>query len=266
MRTDRQVRLSFFERCADCSLAVGARRPVLPLGRTLARVPHRNSAVNQKNQLIATARTRVAVLEDRAKGGVCPTCQQALPPPGPETEAELETATAALGALLAETGGGQLDLDLERRVGALIDETTIPKYVDLYRQLSRVRMMQYERGRRQAEIRDQMQGHSAATVRTVVERARALESGISVLRTAETKNARRVGAFVEVPVCVAARRPTRFGVAAPRYPKSRRATARMPPSWRVCCSARGDHQVRGSGRPSEIPSSTHRGGQTLLLI
>jgi hypothetical protein len=106
---------------------------------------------------------------------VCPTCEQLLPPPGPETEAELETAKGELSALLAETGGGQLDLELERRVGALIDETTIPKYVDLYRQLSRVRMMQYERGRGQAEIRDRMQGHSAATVRTVVERARALE-------------------------------------------------------------------------------------------
>jgi len=173
-------------------LASGWRSPAsVVLGRTLSRVQDRNSAVNEKNQIIATARTRVTVLEDRAKGGVCPTCEQLLPPPGPETEAELETAKGELSALLAETGGGQLDLELERRVGALIDETTIPKYVDLYRQLSRVRMMQYERGRGQAEIRDRMQGHSAATVRTVVERARALESGISVLRAAEAKNARR---------------------------------------------------------------------------
>ena len=54
-----------------------------PLRRALARVQARNSSVNQRNAEIAAARAKVAVLEDRTRGGACPTCGQDLPPAGP---------------------------------------------------------------------------------------------------------------------------------------------------------------------------------------
>lgn len=167
----------------------------VPLGQALAEVQARNSAVNQRNVEISTARTRVSVLEDRARGGACPTCGQPLPAPGPEVELELTAARASLQELLAETGGGTLDLNLERRIGAFIDEVTVPRYVEASRKLTHLHILQYERRQRCDQIRERMQGDSAPSIRVLASRAKALETAIGELRKSENKNARRAEAL-----------------------------------------------------------------------
>ena len=162
-----------------------------PLRRALAQVQARNSSVNKRNVEIAGARARVAVLEDRTRGGACPTCGQELPPVGLEIEGELTAARDALEELLRETGGGTLDLDLERRIGAFIDDTTVPRYVESYAKLTRLQILQYERRQRRSQIQERMQGDSAPNIRAVAARSKALESGIGELRKSETKNTKR---------------------------------------------------------------------------
>jgi len=163
----------------------------LPLRRALTEVQARNSAVNQRNAEILAARTRVAVLEDCARGGPCPTCGQALPPPGPEVDLELKAARTALQELLTETGGGNLDLDLERRIAAFVDEATIPRYVEASRKSTHLEILQYERKQRRDQIRERMQGDSAPSIRALAARSRLLETAIGELRKSETKNMRR---------------------------------------------------------------------------
>ena len=168
-----------------------------PLRRALDLVQTQNSSVNERNAEIAAARAKVALLEDQARGGTCPTCGQTLPPAGPGVEAQLTGARAALQELLKETGGGLLDLDLERRIRAFIDEATIPKYVDAYRRLTHLQILQYERRQRRGQIRERMQGDSAPDIRSLAARSKGLEAGIGELRKAEAKNARRADSLAK---------------------------------------------------------------------
>jgi DNA sulfur modification protein DndD len=164
---------------------------VTPLSRVLFEIRARNSAITGHNRTIEQARTQVTLLQNQLAGGECPTCHQLLPSPGPIVEEQLHVSEKQLAQLLEETGGGVLDLELERRVSSLIDETTIPAYIKTQRDLAQLRFLQYERTRRHGEIRDRMQGHSAATVRVLADRAQALEDAIEELTEGEKRNARR---------------------------------------------------------------------------
>lgn len=162
-----------------------------PLRKVLNEVRHANSEVVRRSQTITRARERVATLEDQFRGGTCPTCNQPLPAPGAETEAELQEARTELTRLLAETSGGTVDLERERRLGALIDDETIPRYVSQHRRLSRIRMQQYERQQRVDAIKGRLQGNSASEIRTVALRARTLETSLQDLRKASEKAIKR---------------------------------------------------------------------------
>jgi DNA repair exonuclease SbcCD ATPase subunit len=115
------------------------------LQEALERVQSINSRFQQHESDISTARTRVAVLEDRLRGGDCPTCNQPLPPPSAETSADLEQAKADLARLLEASGGGVLDLHQERRIAALVDTRTIDEYRSKHRRLGEIQVLQYER-------------------------------------------------------------------------------------------------------------------------
>jgi len=160
------------------------------LAEKLAEIRKHNSAVERRNQSILAARNRVTALEDRARGGICPTCKQQLQPPSNDTEQELIVAREELQTLLDETGGGSLDLDLERRIAALVDRETAPRYLEKHGRLVRVQMLQYERKQRLGEIGDRLQGHEAADIRALGTLARQLETAIEGFRAAQNKNER----------------------------------------------------------------------------
>jgi DNA sulfur modification protein DndD len=153
-----------------------------PLRRVLAEVQERNSKVVQHDQQIAAARIRIAVLEDRSRGGTCPSCEQPLPPPDAKTAIELDEARSELARLIKETGGGTVDLDLERRVTSLIDVNTIPQYVLSQRKLEDLRMVQYQRRLNLDQIADRLRGHKVADIRALGQRNKALESALKEFR------------------------------------------------------------------------------------
>ena len=78
------------------------------------------------------------------------------------------------------------------RIGAFIDDTTVPRYVESYTKLTRLQILQYERRQRRGQIQERMQG-DRPNIRSVAARSKALETGISELRKSEAKNARRAG-------------------------------------------------------------------------
>ena len=103
-------------------------------------------------------------------------------------------AEAELAELLESTGGGTLNLELERRLSALVDEQTIPHYLESHERLDSVRMLQYERQQRIDGINDRLQGHSAANIWALANQSKALESAIDAIRQAQLKNTRRADA------------------------------------------------------------------------
>jgi DNA sulfur modification protein DndD len=159
-----------------------------PLERRLSLVALHNSAVAEHNQRIEQVRSRVSALEDTTKGGVCPTCSQALPPPSDQTAQDLHAARGELESLMQETGGGSMDLPLERKLGSLIDKSTIPTYLDKYDRLANIQMIQYERRQRLDSISDRLKGHSAADIRALGTKAASIEKATEELRRAQDEN------------------------------------------------------------------------------
>ena len=170
------------------SLAAG------PLQAALDRVRDQNSAFQRNQQDIERTRLRITLLEDRARGGKCPTCGQQLPPPSPSTSEELDEARAGLRRLLDEAGG-ELDLASERRLTQLVDTKTIPQMLERYRRIAEIQMLQYERKQSLEAIGDRLQGHSAADIRVLGQRNRDLEAAIEEIRTAERSAEQRAGAI-----------------------------------------------------------------------
>ncbi len=167
------------------SLAVG------PLSEALDRVRKANSQYAANSQSIADAKTRVAVLEDRARGGDCPTCSQPLPPPDEETSQQIAEAKAEYDRLKADAGSGTLDLQLERRVSALVDDKSIPQYCRLQRRLSELQVVQYERKMALEAINDRLKGNKAADVRALGAKNKKLEAAAAALDDAQQKNEQR---------------------------------------------------------------------------
>jgi DNA sulfur modification protein DndD len=164
---------------------------VKPLTNALREVQSRNSDAQKHNQRIGDLRTRVAVLEDSARGGTCPTCGQTLPEPGPQTVEALAKAREDLADLLASIGGGQIDLELERRLTTLVDEQTVPRYMEKHHDLVKLQLLQYERKQRLEGISDRLQGHSAADIRALAKRSKQIDDAIATIRDTQAKNAAR---------------------------------------------------------------------------
>lgn len=161
------------------------------LHEALERVQLSNSRFQQHESAIVTARTRVAVLEDRMRGGSCPTCDQALPPPAPETFSDLERAKDDLAKLLEESGGGVLDLAQERRISALLDVRTIHEYQAKHRRLGEVQVLQYERKQALSAIADRLQGHKSADIRALGQQDKAIDVAIAGINNAREANEKR---------------------------------------------------------------------------
>jgi DNA sulfur modification protein DndD len=172
-------------------LSSGWKALALPqLAAALGEVQTQNSEFQRHQKRIGDAQTRVEVLKDRAKGGKCPTCKQALPPPGKGAAKELSDAENELETILAETGGGRLDLERERRIGALIDRSTIDQYRKRHQRLTELQLLQYERKQTLESINDRLQGHSAADIRALGFKNKELEQAIEGIRKALEENDR----------------------------------------------------------------------------
>jgi DNA sulfur modification protein DndD len=168
------------------------------LQEALERVQSINSRFQQHESDISTARTRVAVLEDRLRGGDCPTCNQPLPPPSAETSADLEQAKADLARLLEASGGGVLDLHQERRIAALVDTRTIDEYRSKHRRLGEIQVLQYERKQALAAISDRLRGHRAADIRALAQQEKEIDVAIRGIRHArETVEKQAKDVYVE---------------------------------------------------------------------
>lgn len=161
---------------------------VRPLLEALTKVQDQNSRFQANERAINEARTRVAVLEDRARGGICPSCDQPLPPPDDATAHQLAEAQERLDALRAAAGGGTLDIQLERRITALVDERTIGEYTRKHRRLTDLQILQYERKQRLDNINDRLQGSSAADIRVLGQQSQTLEEAITTLEGAQVQN------------------------------------------------------------------------------
>jgi len=158
---------------------------VPPLEQRAADIESRNSKAQAEQARVNDARTRVAVLEDRLRGGVCPACKQDLPAPDASTAGQLAQAKHDLDDLLAQTGG-TVDLALERKVRGLIDRSTPTRYTDLQKRLNELRALQYQRQRNLDGIKDRLQGHDAAEIRGLGQRRTRIEaSAKSLVRTLE---------------------------------------------------------------------------------
>jgi DNA sulfur modification protein DndD len=93
--------------------------------------------------------------------------------------------------LRAKAGGGRLDLALERRISALLDEQTVPAYQRKQRRLNELQILQYERKQALEAISDRLQGNKAADIRALALKSRALESAIGSIEKSQRNNERR---------------------------------------------------------------------------
>lgn len=147
------------------------------LDRALQRVIDRNDAAQNQQKDIQTARDRVDVLQKQIKGGICPTCKQELPPPDAATQQALAEAEAELQRLRDAAGDGP-DLQLERRIHALVDTTTIAAYQEKQAQLNKILSTQFDRNRRLTTIKDRLKDNNAAAIRQLAHDQEQLESVI----------------------------------------------------------------------------------------
>src|SRR5207244_2154098 len=90
--------------------------------------------------------------------------------------------------VLEKTGGGKLDLELERRIATLVDTTTIEEYRKKQRQLTELRLLQYERKQQLEAIGDRLRGHKAADIRALGLRNQELEQSIERIQGAIKDN------------------------------------------------------------------------------
>jgi DNA sulfur modification protein DndD len=150
-----------------------------------------NNTAHQQLEHVRSLETQLAVLEDRAKGGTCPTCHQELPPPDEATESEIERVKTDLAKLQTEGGGVALDLARERRVRSLLDAMTPSRYREKQDRLNEHLMLQYERKQSLDAISDRLAGHKAADIRQLGVRSQELDRTIESLKDALGKNAKR---------------------------------------------------------------------------
>jgi DNA sulfur modification protein DndD len=155
---------------------------VAPLTRALEETRIANTAAQRDHDAVEAMRRRVALLEDRVRGGACPTCGQALLPPEDGTLAELESSRSELRSLLEASAGGEVDLERERRLASLVDGHTADAYRDKYERLNRLQMLQYERQQALASIVDRLKGHEAADIRALGQRLGVVERAIEQAR------------------------------------------------------------------------------------
>lgn len=150
-----------------------------PLSLALSQVQTANSRAQQEQGDIQDARLQVKVLEDRVKGGMCPSCHQPLPPPDSATESELAETREHLSELLASNGGGVVDLARERRLTALVDLTTAKGFKDKNDRLNELATLQYERKMGMTAIAERLKGHKAADIRSLGQQLSRTDSAIS---------------------------------------------------------------------------------------
>ena len=153
-----------------------------PLSTALDDVKRTNTRAQQEQVRIQSIRTRVALLEDRMKGGTCPSCGQILPAADEDTGSELTAARASLDEVLQASGGGEVDLAGERRLNALVDRKTASAYRESQNRRDEIAMLQYERRRQLAAIADRLQGHHAADIRALGQRLVTVEKAINKAR------------------------------------------------------------------------------------
>ena len=138
------------------------------------------------NKLSAESQTKVKLLEQRIVRGSCPTCEQALPPPDSTTQDRLDEAKSEVVRLEEASGGGKLELQLERQLVALVDNESIAQYSALHRRLQRQKMLEYDLKRSVETIKDRLKGHNLSDIRILAEEAHQLESAIEELRKAKS--------------------------------------------------------------------------------
>jgi DNA sulfur modification protein DndD len=147
------------------------------LRTTLERVQQANNNAEERQSAVRKARDQVEVLREQIQGGVCATCHQALPPPDQSTRLALADAEAELERLGATTTEGP-NLQLERKVSALIDATTIERYQEKQSQLNALLSAQFERNRRLGALKDRLKDNSAAKIRALGDEQENLEGVI----------------------------------------------------------------------------------------
>ncbi|GIL29183.1 AAA family ATPase [Actinocatenispora comari] len=147
------------------------------LTAALQRIEERNDQAQQRQKAIQTARDRVDVLQKQIQGGICPTCHQELPPPDDATRRTLARAEDEL-ARLKGAGGDQADIQLERRVRALIDTRTLPAFHRAQEQLNGIVSAQFTRNRRLSTIKDRLKDNDAARIRKLAHDQQQLEDAI----------------------------------------------------------------------------------------
>ena len=105
------------------------------------------------------------------------TCHQPLPPPDESTQRQLEDAEQELKNLGAESADGP-DLTLERRINALIDQTTVERYQEKQEQLNAVLSAQFDRNRRLNALKDRLKDNNAAAIRSLGDQQERLDGVI----------------------------------------------------------------------------------------
>jgi len=167
-----------------------------PVQEALNLVREQNSAYQSRIDDIAEARNRVAVLEERTRGGVCPTCDQPFLPPDDATAQQLEQVQERLNDLEASTGGGSFDLERERKLSGLLDHHTPGVYRSLHERVTDLEVRQYERKRRLDGISDRLLGSSSSNIRVLEQRRKSLEDAIEGIEEAQVENEDRAAKIV----------------------------------------------------------------------
>ena len=159
-------------------LTGGWRAPAtLKLLEALERVQAQNNAAQDRQRAVQEARARVDVLREQMRGGKCMTCHQPLPPPDESTWPQLEDAEQELQNLGEESANGP-DLTLERRINALIDQTTVERYQEKQEQLNAVLSAQFDRNRRLNALKDRLKDNNAAAIRSLGDQQERLDGVI----------------------------------------------------------------------------------------
>lgn len=115
------------------------------------------------------------MLREQINGGVCVTCNQALPSADETTRQDLANAEAELYELGDVDGP---DLLLERRVAALIDSTTAERYREKQDQLNKFITAQFTKGRRLDVLKDRLKDNDAAKIRNLGDQQERLDGVI----------------------------------------------------------------------------------------
>lgn len=161
------------------------------LTEELHKVEASNSRAAEAALDLGTAKARVDVLRDQGSGGLCPTCDQPLPLPGPEHAERLAEAEAAWVQLISHTGAGAVNLAAERRLRSLIHAGVVSNYRMRSRRVDELDLVQYERRRALSDISDRLKGHKGEDIRRLGQRQAALHASLETLRSSVKTNSER---------------------------------------------------------------------------